>query len=174
MATRRLWLTTGEDLAPRWACSPVSSQNVHERGLPGPGGTHDGHQLPTVEFSRNPFQKGLVSCKKQSTITLQPSRDSSALSGCYQAHSTFAHGAQGKTFHTLYNANFWARKWTSYLFYTSVNVFSCVSWVTCMTFTSWCITLYLECTQHCHVHIQGTRSPPFSFWDEQAGVLWAR
>lgn len=47
------------------ARSPVSGQDVHERGLPGPRRTHDGHQLPAVELPRNSFQEGLVSCKKQ-------------------------------------------------------------------------------------------------------------
>lgn len=47
------------------ARSPVSGQDVHERGLPGPRRTHDGHQLPAVELPRNSFQEGLVSCKKK-------------------------------------------------------------------------------------------------------------
>lgn len=49
-------------------CSPVSRQNVHERRLPSSRRTHDGYQLSTVEFPRDPFQKGLVSCKMQSGI----------------------------------------------------------------------------------------------------------
>ena len=61
-------------LADRWArvCSPVSGQDVHERGLPSPGRAHDGHQLSTVELSRNSFQKGLVSCEKQITFICKP------------------------------------------------------------------------------------------------------
>lgn len=57
----RTWLS-------RWVRSPVPGQDVHERGLPGPGRAHDGHQLPTVEFPRNAFQKGLVSCKTADDI----------------------------------------------------------------------------------------------------------
>lgn len=49
-------------------CSPVSRQNVHERRLPSSRRTHDGYQFSTVEFPRDPFQKGLVSCKMQSGI----------------------------------------------------------------------------------------------------------
>lgn len=66
----------GEKLPlPGRVCSPVSSQNVHERGLPSPGWTHDGHKLPTVEFPRDSFKEGLVSCKKQITFIFQLSRD---------------------------------------------------------------------------------------------------
>lgn len=57
-------------LADHWlrVCSPVSSQDVHECGLPSPRRTHDGHQLSTVELSRNALQKGLVSCEKRITF----------------------------------------------------------------------------------------------------------
>lgn len=53
---------------PAGLCSPVSCQNIHECGLPSSRRTHDGHQLSAVEFSRDPFQKGLVSCKNADWI----------------------------------------------------------------------------------------------------------
>lgn len=52
-------------LTPGQGCSPVSGQDIHQRGLPGPGRAHNGHQLTTIELPGNSFQKGLVSCKNQ-------------------------------------------------------------------------------------------------------------
>lgn len=36
---------------------PVPSQDVHEGGLPGPRGPHDGHQVPTGEFPGDPVEQ---------------------------------------------------------------------------------------------------------------------
>lgn len=51
--------------------SPVPSQDVHEGGLPGSWGPHDGHQVPAGEFSRDPFEQSFVTWNGAETISVQ-------------------------------------------------------------------------------------------------------
>lgn len=125
--------------------------------FPAPEGPIMATSSPLLNFPEIPFRRVLYPARSRSHSLSNHHRTHWFYPSAAQAHSTFAHGAPGKIFHTLYNADFWARKRTSYLFYTSVNVFSCMSWVMFMTFTSWCMMLYLECTQPFHMYIKGSR-----------------
>jgi len=39
---------------------PVPGQDIHEGGLSGSWGPHDGHQVPACEFPRDPFEQSFV------------------------------------------------------------------------------------------------------------------